>query len=564
MASQLLFIGLTLLQLSLLFVVVVALHDLGKAATLLDGLLAVCATVLLLGIIGYLSYWLAFANYRVHGLVKIAVLALLVARFGYVVWRGRLPAHMEQLREPLAFVFLFCVAVLALGLSAGGFREPVLAAQTRFGYAMPPDNIIPLIIADLLRDGVIRSPMLGSWLSSDRPPLQAGLYMLLTLKMGGGGYQIVASWLQATFLFGVWIVAMAAGLTTAARRLVLLAACLLPVTILNTFYTWPKMLSVGYLLIVFALVFCYRPADRREQWAIGLLVGGMTALAMLSHGSAAFLLIGIAVMVVVTWRWPSWRTSAVALGTGAVLYAPWAAYQAFVDPPGNRLLKWHLAGVIDVDQRSFGQALREAYGALSWSGYVHGRIENFWAIVGSWPASLRELATVVFTEDDALAQKLRIEDFFNFLPALHGFSIALIAAILLLPAMGAWSRQRTMALVLLGTVLATCIAYAVLLLIPGSAVNHQATYAVHVMAAMAAMTVLALRTPMLAIGFIAIQTVTIATLYAFTLPEGWAFWPTQVLCLGATIALYLYALAPMLKGRAPQHRGAAADARSRR
>jgi len=37
-----------------------------------------------------------------------------------------------------------------------------------------------------------------------------------------------------------------------------------------------------------------------------------------------------------------------ALAIVVVFYLPWSAYQKYVDPPGNRLLKIHLAGVIPV------------------------------------------------------------------------------------------------------------------------------------------------------------------------------------------------------------------------
>jgi hypothetical protein len=36
-----------------------------------------------------------------------------------------------------------------------------------------------------------------------------------------------------------------------------------------------------------------------------------------------------------------------------LLYLPWFAYQRFVDPPGDRLLKWQLAGLIAPDRHSF-------------------------------------------------------------------------------------------------------------------------------------------------------------------------------------------------------------------
>ena len=74
------------------------------------------------------------------------------------------------------------LAVTSLGFSAGGMGDPASTAQNRFSHALPPDNIIPFIVGIALQAGFIPSPLAGTWLMSDRPPLQAGLYMLLTLR----------------------------------------------------------------------------------------------------------------------------------------------------------------------------------------------------------------------------------------------------------------------------------------------------------------------------------------------------------------------------------------------
>ena len=38
--------------------------------------------------------------------------------------------------------------------------------------------------------------------------------------------------------------------------------------------------------------------------------------------------------------------------------APWSAYQKYGDPPGNRLVKWLLGGVVDIDDRGIGETTR--------------------------------------------------------------------------------------------------------------------------------------------------------------------------------------------------------------
>jgi hypothetical protein len=56
----------------------------------------------------------------------------------------------------------------------------------------------------------------------------------------------------------------------------------------------------------------------------------------------------------------------------AITVAPWLAYQRYYAPPGNRLLKMHLAGQFEVDGRSTWQAVSGAYRVLS-PGQVLGR-----------------------------------------------------------------------------------------------------------------------------------------------------------------------------------------------
>jgi hypothetical protein len=534
-AGPLGFVAYTLLQVLVMAAVVVALCDLcARIFRLRDPLLIVCAAILALGVLGYLAFWLAWTNYSAFRVVKIVVLAALLGHVVLIGWLRRL-ADYRFVLEPLLYTSLFCVLVLALGLSAGGSADPTATALTRFTHAMPRDNEIPFQVANALRLGPLPSPLFGDWLTSDRPPLQSGLFLLLSLRNGTVSYQVVAAWLQATALFGVWAVVTAMGLGAPIRRLALLSGCLLPVTLINTFFVWPKLLAAGYLLGLFALLFAYQTRSDKEERAAGVLMGGLTALAMLSHGSSAFALIGFAATMLVFRAWPTWRTSMYGAAASAALYVPWMLYQAVFEPPGNRLLKWHLAGVVDVDGRSFGQALRESYGALSWPDYLNGRLSNLEMLLGPWPASLRHL--VSFSAPADLMRKL---DFFYLVPSLHGFSVALIAAIACLTLVSA--PQRAIALRMLVAVVATLAAFVVLMFIPGSAVNHQGTYATQLLISTFVVVVLSWRASWLAWLFVALQGATMAGLYAFTLPHGSIL--MLAICVPATLVLVGYSLAP--------------------
>ena len=536
------FVVYTLLQYLVICAVFVALCDLARRLFGLDDLLTFCAAMLAFGVIGYLLFWIALGNYAAFGIAKIAVLAAWLIHFGTIVWQRRLAAY-RWLCEPLLYVTLFAVIVLTLGFSNGGLDQAAVTAQNRFSHPLPADNVIPLMVAVALRAGEIASPLFGEWLMSDRPPLQTGLYLMLTLQNHELGYQIVTAWLQASFLSGVWGVAIAAQVPAAARRLILLACCLLPTAIINTFYTWPKMLTVGFLLLVFALLFCRTAENDRERKAFGILIGGLTALSVLGHGSSLFALIGFAVVVIAFRAWPSLKTMIYGFVTIVALYAPWMIYQNVFDPPANRLLKWHFAGVMDLDNRSFGTALRDAYGALSWDAYVQGKLGNIDAVIGHWPGATARSIAAIFRLGSWEPAGMRSNDFFHLLPSLHLYSLALIGAVLLLPFLKADQRpQRDATLRMLVALVAILAVFVLLIFQPGQTINHQGTFAVQVLATVCAFMVLSTRMPLLAVAFIAVQAVTVSAAYAFTLKHDPALWPLLAICVAATLMLVAYSL----------------------
>jgi hypothetical protein len=69
------------------------------------------------------------------------------------------------------------------------------------------------------------------------------------------------------------------------------------------------------------------------------------------------------------------------------------------------------------------------------------------------------------------------------------------------------------------------------------------------MAAMAPMLVLTAVAPILAVLFLAVQALAVATVYGFTLPYDPAYWPMQALCLAAIGALLFYSLIPLFAAR---------------
>jgi len=170
--------------------------------------------------------------------------------------------------------------------------------------------------------------------------------------------------------------------------------------------------------------------------------GAVAAFAYLAHGGAAFGILAIALLRGLRRPWPAWRALAAAALAAILLYAPWAAYQKLVDPPGNRLLKWYLAGARSVDARSFGEALADAYRRPP-SELLHNRAENVRALTGNPLKWLSALVTLTSGHDfnerrEALA-RVRGGQFFRLVVSL----LLLLPAALLVAAVDRLRRTRS-------------------------------------------------------------------------------------------------------------------------
>src|SRR5262249_10315496 len=81
-------------------------------------------------------------------------------------------------------------------------------------------------------------------------------------------------------------------------------------------------------------------------------------------------------------RFPGITQALVAAAAFVLLLLPWWAYQRYDDPPGDRLIKWHLAGVIPLDDRPISRTLIESYAALTPAQLLKNKSDNLRALVG--------------------------------------------------------------------------------------------------------------------------------------------------------------------------------------
>lgn len=340
------------------------------------------------GAVALLAFWAFYADPMIGKtfayLVPLAALALIADS----LYGGRLERDLLRgLAVPLTLWALGSAFVVFLGFLHGGADEPLNMAAVRFAGQLPPDNIIPGYFADWFfqhghHDGP--PPAFGDWLSSDRPPLQVG-YVLSQRGFGwddnGLHTQVLGVILQQLWIVGLWALLLAARLGRLTRGLAIAAALLSDVAIVHGFFIWPKLLPAAFLLAAAALsITPLWPALRRD-WRAGALVAALLGLALLGHGASVFGVIPLAIVALLRGV-PDRRWLAVGLLVAAVLLAPWAAYQRYADPPGNRLTKWMLGGALAIDDRGTAEAIADGYREAGIGGTLDNKWRNFTTIAG--------------------------------------------------------------------------------------------------------------------------------------------------------------------------------------
>ncbi|HEU5105108.1 MAG TPA: hypothetical protein VFU11_04655 [Solirubrobacterales bacterium] len=348
---------------------------------------------------------------------------------------------LRELGVPLALWALGSAFLVFLGFLHGGTDQPVGLATSRFFETLPGDNLIPQFFSDwFYANGHHGLPpeFPGEWLASDRPPLQIG-YVLVERPFGwdtsGLHYQVLGVVLQQLWIVGLWALLLAARVSRATRALTMGTALVSGLAIVNGFYVWPKLLPAALLLAAAALVLTPLWEELRGSLWAAALFAALCGLAMLAHGASVFGIVPL--LVIAAYRGlPSWRWLGVAALVGIVALAPWSAYQKYGDPPGNRLVKWQVGGVVEVDDRGVGEAIVDTYSEIGFGGAIDYKVDNFETMLGGGEAL--DALENGFESGSAtdLARAFRSIDFFYLLPSLGLLLLAPFAMAL------AWRRGR--------------------------------------------------------------------------------------------------------------------------
>jgi len=348
---------------------------------------------------------------------------------------------------------------------------------------LPVDNVLPVIFADCLENGKRPKHLFGEerndWLGSDRPPLQTGVILMIRpllhfSKLGVSYTGFTASlWFQLFWIPAVWSLLRGFGASTKQSVAVIAITACTGFALLYSLYTWPKFGAAALLLGGISILLAGRSPHSTFRWTF---VAVMLALAHLSHGGSDFGLLGLLIILFVPTLRPSLKEAVLTLIVFVAVSTPWMAYQKFYDPPGNRLLKMHLAGVNDVDNRGFLETLIDQYRAVGWSGAWQNKRANFSRLI---EGDLKQIFS--FDSDRVAARTRRDEEFFFFSRAMGfgNFAIALLPVAIFCFVRRA-NDAHIMApklLIGLGWAALTLVIWCLLMFAPGSSVLHQGSLA---------------------------------------------------------------------------------------
>jgi hypothetical protein len=378
------------------------------------------------GVLSYIAFWAYFATKDVGTTYSFLLAGGSLLAIGFCWKEGGLDgAILRQLRTPLLLWILGSAFVVFFGFLHGGYHNPIPMSALRFSGQLPSDNDIPRYFTEWFATHGHQHPpeYPAEWLFSDRPPLQVGYTLAQRGFMNtaqGLHYQILCVIEQCLWIPGMWAVLVAVKLRPLTRAIAMLLAMISDIAIVHGFFVWPKLIAAAFLLAALAVILSPEWRQDRRDVRIAVLIGALLGLSMLSHGSSIFGVIPLAIFALFRGI-PSWRWLAVAAAALLVLYVPWSYYQKHGDPPGNRLLKWQLGGVTEVNAEGTVEAIENGYSNEGVGGVIDLKEENFEEMAG-WPRTKNEFNEGKTFLDEGLPglamAKVRWDRFFSLFPFL--------------------------------------------------------------------------------------------------------------------------------------------------
>jgi hypothetical protein len=516
---------------------------------------------------GYSAFWVYFlapAAGRPFSVVMTAV-ALVVIGVMVLQLRSRAAPVISVLAMPMLVWSASALLVLSLGALYGstqGANVPATRlAATRFSHPLPIDNAVPLTVSRAVSSShrPVPSPLYGRiWRSSDRPPLQSGVYLAQQSLLPGHDanavhYQIVGVLLQTFWVFGVWALLSAIRSSGRLAALVLAATLFSGFVVVNSYFAWPKLFAAGYVVLLAAMLLTPVFSSVRTSIAAGLAAGALAAGGLLAHQGSSLGLIALVLVMSLKRRFPSREFVLAAVAVVVVFMGTWSVYQRRYDPPGDELLRHSVASTTHSrDPRPLPVVIASAYESRPFGTIVDNKLWNLATpFRGPWTYMVdsTELVTRYFrngvgdTRDRRAIFELRALTFYFFVPSLGFLSLGFLAWWVMLVR----RRRHTLLAKFAGTlwlfIALNLVTWALVLFEPRTTVLHAGTYATTLLGIVACVVSLWDAAPKLAAAVVALQ-VTIAVLvYGLSGPLPTKTFVNHSSASGAMLVLTIVAVA---------------------
>jgi hypothetical protein len=372
----------------------------------------------------------------------------------------------------------------------------VMTPRVRYIRSLPTDNTLPFVFASQLLSTLRPLPhlLISGWQSSDRPPLQTAMYLVVRAFSPWGdanelNYEVTGVLLQSLWMPALWCFFSAARLPRRAIALGLGVVLTSGFVILNSFYTWPKLFPAAFIVLIAAVVLTEQWDVERSSLVAGLACGVASAMAMLGHEGSAIALVPLGAFVVLRfWQWPHLRFVLPSLIVFIGLMIPWTLYQTHYDPPGTKLTKGQLAGPrTDNSHKSLLGSIVAAYDRLDARQIAQQKWSNLatpFSHEGVELESLGKLTANLFADGGrgsarrgtAIVQ-LRNISFFFVLPAMGLTALGFFALALLYARRRARSPSARVAMRTWVWFAMNLVFWALILFGPGYTIIHQGSYA---------------------------------------------------------------------------------------
>ena len=344
----------------------------------LNSLIEMALVVILVSVVGYVGFLISWISYSLDSdLALIAFRMFLFSGLLYLFQRRKLNSEQRH----LLFVCFFSTLVAVTAALCRGIADSSQGIQHSLAvrYWNSVDNKIPGMFAQALQHKQqLRPILLDGWQGSDRPPIATGLVRVLSpLSHSREPDFFVLVACSSVLIVAVVMLAEVLWDSRNAGIVVAISVFFAPGIFVNTIYTWPKIIAASLTIVAIALMIQLKNERESSEPYLPLACLAVV-LSLLVHGSSVYVL---PVFVLIAMFIPGIFLSLTKnLFFSSLMYLPWYGYQQYWDPPGNRLLYWHLAGELGGGDDSIIRTIILKYQNLSLSEILTNKYHNFEAL----------------------------------------------------------------------------------------------------------------------------------------------------------------------------------------